>query len=45
MIGALDFADNDLIVTTSRTKRSAHFIALLRRFDVYPLRPNLTGGG
>ena len=33
MIGALDFADNDLIVTTSRTKRSADFIALLRRFD------------
>ena len=33
MIGALDFADKDLIVTTSRTKRSADFIALLRRLD------------
>jgi transposase len=33
MIGALDFAEKDLIVTTSRTKRSADFIALLRRLD------------
>lgn len=33
MIGVLDFADKDLIVTTSRTKRSADFIALLRRLD------------
>jgi transposase len=33
MIGALDFADKELIVTTSRTKRSADFIALLRRLD------------
>jgi transposase len=33
MIGTLDFADKDLIVTTSRTKRSADFIALLRRLD------------
>jgi transposase len=33
MIGALDFAEKDLIVTTSRTKRSADFIALLRQFD------------
>lgn len=41
MIGALDLADKELIVTTSRTKRSADFIALLRRLDDrYAPRPN-----
>ena len=33
MIGALDFATRELIVETSRTKRSADVIALLERLD------------
>lgn len=33
LIGALDFAQDDLIVETSRTKRSSDFIALLERLD------------
>jgi len=33
MMGALDHAERRLIVTTSRTKRSTDFIALLERLD------------
>lgn len=33
MIGALDFASRELIVETSRTKRSADVMALLERLD------------
>ena len=33
MIGALDFASRELIVETSRSKRSAEVIALLERLD------------
>ena len=33
MIGALDFASRELIVETSRTKKSADVIALLERLD------------
>jgi len=40
MIGVLDFARDDLIVETSRTKRSSDFIALLGRLDrIYAPRP------
>ena len=33
MIGALDYATRSLVVHTSRTKRSADFIALLEMLD------------
>lgn len=40
MIGALDFASRELIVETSRTKRSADVMALLERLDrLYGPRP------
>ena len=40
MMGAIDIATNELIVHTSRTKRSADFVALLERLDeVYAPRP------
>lgn len=43
MIGALDVATGELIVETSRTKRSTDFIALLARLDErYGLRPGRT---
>jgi hypothetical protein len=34
MMGALDWVEAKLIVTTSRTKRSADFIALLQALDL-----------
>lgn len=44
MMGALDWLDSHLIVTTSRTKRSADFIALLEQLDgLYGPRPGQTG--
>ena len=43
MIGALDHAARRLVVHTSKTKRSADFIALLERLDgLYGPRPGLT---
>jgi transposase len=43
MIGALDVATGELIVETSRTKRSTDFIALLARLDErYSPRPGQT---
>jgi transposase len=42
MVGALDWRDRNLIVTTSRTKRSADFIALLETLDrLYAPRPGV----
>jgi hypothetical protein len=42
MIGALDHAARRLVVHTSKTKRSADFIALLGRLDgLYGPRPGL----
>ena len=44
MLGALDIAAGDLIVHTSRTKRSADFVALLARIDtLHAPRPGRTG--
>jgi len=43
MIGALDFASRELIVETSRTKRSSDVIALLERLDrLYGPKPGGT---
>lgn len=43
MIGALDFASRELIVETSRTKRSTDVIALLERLDrLYGPKPGET---
>jgi hypothetical protein len=43
MMGALDHAARRLVVHTSKTKRSADFIALLERLDdLYCPRPGLT---
>jgi transposase len=42
MMGALDWASRKLIVTTSRTKRSTDFIALLETLDrLYGPRPGM----
>jgi transposase len=42
MMGALDWANRKLVVTTSRTKRSTDFIALLERLDrLYGPKPGL----
>ena len=41
MIGALDFVSRDLIVETSRSKRSSDVIALLERLDrMYGPKPS-----
>lgn len=43
MMGALDWTTRQLIVTTSRTKRSTDFITLLQTLDdLYGPRPGLT---
>jgi transposase len=43
MMGALDFVSREIIVETSQTKRSADFIALLKRLDhIHGPRPGAT---